>query len=59
MFFIMFWVFCFWSFIVFETWGDRGGTLWRFALLFVKSDEDARCNDFGLTHFSGANEVSK
>ena len=49
--------FCFMVFVALETGRDRGGTLWRFALLFVKSDEDARCNDFGLTHFSGANEV--
>ena len=36
---------------------DADGTLWRVALLFVKCDEDVRANDFGLTHFSGANEV--
>ncbi len=36
---------------------DADGNLWRAALLFVKCDEDVRANDFGLTHFSGANEV--
>ncbi|CAK0847717.1 unnamed protein product [Prorocentrum cordatum] len=36
---------------------DSDGTLWRGALVFVKCDEDVRANDFGLTHFSGGNEV--
>ena len=36
---------------------DSDGTLWRGALVFVKCDEDVRANDFGLTHFSGRNEV--
>ena len=35
----------------------EGGILWRFALLFAKSDEDARCNEFGLVHYSSAGEV--
>ena len=33
------------------------GTPWRFALLFAKADEEARCNDFGLPHFAGKIEV--
>ena len=36
---------------------DSDGTLWRAALVFVKCDEDVRANDFGMTHFSGRNEV--
>jgi hypothetical protein len=36
---------------------DSNGTLWRGAFLFCKSDEDVRSNDFGLTHFSGRDEV--
>ena len=29
----------------------------QFALLFAKADEDARSNEFGLTHYSGRNEM--
>ena len=36
---------------------NSDGTPWRFALLFVKSDEDVRSNEFKLAHFSGAIEV--
>ena len=36
---------------------DADGTLWTFALLFVKADEDVRANDFGLVHFGGRSEV--
>ena len=36
---------------------DSSGTLWEFAFLFMLQDEDVRCNEFGLTHYSGAHEV--
>lgn len=36
---------------------DAEGNLWRFALLYCKSDEEARCNDFGFAHFSAAAEI--
>ena len=36
---------------------DRDGVLWRFAFLYVESDEAMRCNDFGFAHFSGRDEV--
>ncbi|CAK0800968.1 unnamed protein product, partial [Prorocentrum cordatum] len=36
---------------------DRDGTRWGGALLFVKCDEDARANDFGLARFSACNEA--
>ena len=31
--------------------------LWRFLLHFTKFDEEAQCNDFGITHYIGATEV--
>ena len=34
-----------------------GGSSWSFALLFCKTDEEARCNDFGFPHFASATEV--
>ncbi len=37
---------------------DSDATVWRFALLFAKSDEDVRANDFGLAHFPAIDEVS-
>ena len=36
---------------------DADGTLWTFALVFVKADEDVRANDFALVHFEGKNEA--
>ena len=33
------------------------GALWRFLLLFTKCDEETRCNEFGMTHYNGADEV--
>ena len=36
--------------------GDNG-SLWRFLLFFTKCDEETRCNEFGMTHYNGADEV--
>ena len=36
--------------------GGRGPP-WKFVLMIVKADEEARCNMFGLTHWSGTSEV--
>lgn len=36
---------------------DARGTVWRFALLYVKCDEEVRCNEFGLAHYSAADNV--
>ena len=33
------------------------GALWRFLLLFTTCGEEARCNEFGMTHYNGADEV--
>eukprot|EP00959_Pyramimonas_sp_CCMP1952_P177472 3709781-Pyramimonas_sp.AAC.1 len=36
---------------------DADGSLWKFVLMFAKADEECRCNDWGLVHFSSADEV--
>ena len=36
---------------------DADGVPWRFVLLFCKSDEETRCNEFGMTHYNGAQEI--
>jgi hypothetical protein len=35
---------------------DEDATSWRFVLLFAKADEECRCNDWGLPHFSARDE---
>ena len=36
---------------------DVDGTVWSFALLFVKGDEEVRSNEYGLAHFGARDEV--
>ena len=36
---------------------DVDGTVWSFALLFVKGDEEVRSNAYGLAHFGARGEV--
>ena len=36
---------------------DADGTVFTFALLYCKSDEQERCDTFGLAHFSAVSEI--
>ena len=36
---------------------DAEGTSWDFVLVFSNADAECRCNDWGLTHYSAADEV--
>ncbi len=35
------------------------GTVWRFVWLFLKNDEESRCNEFGFAHYSATEPCSE
>lgn len=35
---------------------DPDGTVWKFALIFCKGDEEVRCNTFGAAHYNAREE---